>query len=128
MKIRTNYVSNSSSSSYIIAVGLIKKEFEEFIEKFVNESTYNWVFDLVDGDDEHVEAGAFNGDFVNMNIPKGRKALIIESCGDILTDAEGEIIGEPCLSDFPTEVQLIIEEHYPMFDELEYRMGSGYNG
>jgi hypothetical protein len=53
MKIRLNYVSNSSSSSYIIGIGIIKDEYLDQINKFIKESCCGY-FEILKGENKTV--------------------------------------------------------------------------
>ena len=88
MKIRSNYVSNSSSSSYIIGVALIKDECLDKIKKFA--SDFNLT--IVEGDDEDIKETSFNEDEVRINVPKGKYALKFWDCVDCPTNEDGEPI------------------------------------
>lgn len=126
MKVRSGYVSNSSSSSYIIGIATIKLEFEKEAVEFAKNSVY--LFDIEDGNDESMFVESFDYNYVSMYVEKGKKALIFKGFGDVETNEDGEIISEPELEDFQQEIQDIFGDKREYFDKVDYVIGAGFNG
>ena len=129
MKIRNGYVSNSSSSSYIIGVAQIKKEFVDKVKEFIETSKY--IFEIVDGNDDFVYSDAFNDiDCAGLYVPKGDKALKFYDAKDCPCNDDGEIIKEPELHDFNGKIIQMFEdkEISNWFNDMEYKIGTGFNG
>ena len=126
MKIRSNYVSNSSSSSYIIGIGLIKKEFEKEVENFVKNSS-SYLFEIRDGNNEIITVNSFDDDFVDKYASIGEKALVFYDVIYAETNEDGEIISDPEIEDFHEEIVNIMNNEN-WFNSIDFKIGSGYNG
>lgn len=125
MKIRSSFVSNSSSSSYIIGIGLIKKEFEKEVENFVK--NFSYLFEIRDGNNEIITVNSFNYDSVDKYASIGEKALVFHDAIDAETNEDGEIISDPEIEDFHEKIVSIMNNE-DWFNSIDFKIGSGYNG
>lgn len=126
MKVRDGYVSNSSSSSYIIGIAVIKPEFEKEAIEFAKNDVF--LFDIEEGKDENTYVESFDCNYVSMFVENGKKALVFKGFGDVEENEDGEIISEPELEDFAQEIQDIFGKNREYFDKIDYVMGAGFNG
>lgn len=126
MKIRNSYVSNSSSSSYVIGIALIKDEFIEKIREFIKNSEYGY-FEIVEGQDKKISVESFNYDSVDIFVKKGKFVLMFNETIDAITNDYGEIVSQAELEDF-YDCKKIFNELSDCFSEINYSIGSGYNG
>jgi hypothetical protein len=126
MKVRDGYVSNSSSSSYIIGIAVIKPEFEKEAIEIAKKNV--WLYDIEVGKDENIYVESFDCNYVSMFLESNKKALVFKGFGDVEENEDGEIISEPELEDFAQEIQDIFGKNYEYFDKIDYVMGAGFNG
>jgi hypothetical protein len=126
MKVRDGYVSNSSSSSYIIGIAVIKPEFEKEVIEFAKNDVF--LFDIEEGKGESTYVESFDCNYVSMFVETGKKALVFKGLGDVDENEDGEIISEPELEDFAQEIQDIFGKNREYFDKIDYIIGAGFNG
>ena len=127
MKIRNGYVSNSSSSSYVIAVGIVKKEFIEEVRQIV-EKEYDLEESGFCNNDQECSVEAFDGARVTVEAKFGDYVLKLHGtgseppsneCGEYNYDAVDETF-------FDDWIWKLLKEE--KFEKLEYLIGAGYNG
>ena len=135
MKIRSNYVSNSSASSYIIGVGTLKPEYKEEVLKLIksienNSKGYSLEpikLEFVENDKE-ISVESFNGDFISTIVKAGDLAVIIDEVVETwFTNEEDNEAKQAELDDFSDEIIKMINNN-EWFEKLDYTYGEGYNG
>ena len=135
MKIRSNYVSNSSASSYIIGVGTLKPEYKEEVLKLIksienNSKGYSLEpikLEFVENDKE-ISVESFNGDFISTIVKAGDLAVIIDEVVETwFTNEEDNEAKQSELDDFSDEIITMINNN-EWFEKLDYTYGEGYNG
>lgn len=126
MKIRTCFVSNSSSSSYIIGVAVIDKKDREAVESFLR-NTYGIWYELVDGSGDVVESTAFDYNSVGLRVATGDVAVVFREYKDADSDEYGNIIEDEDTYYF-SGFENFSASCSQFFKEIETAVGSGYNG
>lgn len=128
MKIRHGYVSNSSSSSYLIGVGIVKKDKIDEVKKLI-EGISDFNSGIVDKDG-HLIVESFNGDCVCINVHNGDFVVQLYEIGD-----EPEYDEE--IDDYNydgVDSSWFKEETYDVisrsdiFENVQFKIGAGYNG
>ena len=130
MKIRSNYVSNSSSSSYVIGVASFKIENEDKVKSLID-SFPRFVKDqveIVKDNNCYVKETAFDENEVSIFIPNDHYAIKFYDYINAETDEYGEIISEAEEEDFDQNIIGLIHNEENLFDAIEYTFGEGYNG
>lgn len=128
MKIRNGYVSNSSSASYLIAIGIVKKEFIKNVKEWLDKiATYHIEFADFVTEDKTMSIKAFNGDCVSLNCKKDDFVISIWDKGDVEVDEYGEIIGDVDWSNFDEMIAELFY-HDEWFEKTDASYGSGFDG
>lgn len=125
MKIRTNYVSNSSSSSYIIAIGIVKKEFVEEVKTLVKD-IYACKDSFQAEKDGREEICSFDGNFLCLDVKKGDYVFKLYDTVVAETNEDGEIISDVCEGDFNSKALALLCSD--KFEKINSDMGQGRNG
>lgn len=129
MKIRTGFVSNSSSSSYLIGVGVVKKdkidEVKRLIEKISDFEdsgvvTKDGYVSVTSFDFNRVSVKAHVGDFVVRLHEIGDEPEYDEEIGDYNYDHVDR-------SWFKSETYDVISRK-DLFENVQFIMGAGFNG
>lgn len=128
MKIRNGYVSNSSAASYLIAVGIVKKEFIENVKEWLTKIN-NWKIEFADfvDEDKKMYIEAFNGDEASVQCKKGDFVVSVWDKGDADEDEYGEIIDDADWSDFDEMITELFN-HDEWFEKQSTSYGTGYDG
>lgn len=130
MKIRNGYVSNSSAASYLIAVGIVKKEFVENVKEWLKKIPA-WKIDyseIIEDEEKRISIESFNYDSVCLKAKKGDFVIGIHD------NADADYIDEDCTeisdahwTDFDEQITLLLEQT-DWFENHSVSYGSGYNG
>ena len=131
MKIRSNYVSNSSASSYIIGIGTLKPEYKEEVLELIKSirgySLEPIKLEFIENDKE-ISVESFNGDFISMIVKAGDLAVIIDEVVETwFKNEDDNEAKEAELDDFSDEIIKMINNN-EWFEKLNYTYGEGYNG
>lgn len=129
MKIRTGFVSNSSSSSYLIGVGVVKKDKIDEVKNLI-EGISDFKDSGVVSEDEYVRVTSFDencvgvqahaGDFVVRLYEIGYEPEYDEEIGDYNYDHVDR-------SWFKSETYDVISRS-DLFENVQFKMGAGFNG
>lgn len=126
MKIRNGYVSNSSSSSYLIAIGVPKEEYIEEIRKIILQHYSEEYFKKAENNGKETIT-AFDGRTLSIDVKTGDYVMRINEYGTVELDCDGEIISEVQFEDFnPLIVGEILSPW--KFKAIETIIGQGRDG
>lgn len=135
MKIRQGFVSNSSSSSFVIAVGKVINT-KKFLEEAKKYGLSEWDYELVIFKDKDIVAESFNWSEVSIGSNKlepGDTVVKIESFGNegdqsFMEDGDwGDINYDIGWSDIDSPVTKFLDECTSL-DHIEISHGAGRNG
>ena len=127
MKIRLSYVSNSSNSSFIIGIGVLKEGADYQLLDIIKECDPYYDYEIVYGEDKPISIKSFTESEVKLTLEKGKKAIIFRDSAEVEENEYGEIISDPDLSDF-SDTNKIIFNHEDLFEKINYDIGQGYDG
>lgn len=129
MKIRYGYVSNSSSSSYLIGIGIVKKDKIEEVKKLIegiSDFKNSGIVDkegylsITSFDDNCVSMYVHTGDFVVQLYEIGDEPEYDEEIDDYNYDGVDS-------SWFKEETYDVISRS-DIFENVQFKIGAGYNG
>lgn len=142
MKIRNGFVSNSSSSSFIIAIAEVMNEdaLREFLtsnkidakiesdDDFIG-SSYNGCRVTnnakLRGDEKYIQVESFDGSDVSLIYDKTKKYLTYYNCIDSECNDDGETIYNDFVED---DAVLKLSDHKELVNNFKYTTGCGRNG
>ena len=138
MKIRTDYVTNSSSSSYIICFARIADEekVKKIIEKYDNQIEIYTSEEVLDEIKHSSWSEWLEYDWAGINATPSEeyieshsdsRFIVVRDYDDLYADGDGEVDYDVSYEDFNTEIIDNIEEENG-FADIDVQYGAGFNG
>ena len=128
MKIRKGFVSNSSSSSYLIGIGIVKKDKIDEVKKLIEGISDFKNSGFVDKDG-YVSITTFDDNYVGMKVHSGDFVVQLYEIGDEPEyDEEIDDYNYDVDSSWFKQETFDVISRNDLFEDSQFKMGAGYNG
>ena len=128
MKIRKGFVSNSSSSSYLIGIGIVKKDKIDEVKKLIEGISDFKNSGFVDKDG-YVSITTFDDNYVGMKVHSGDFVVQLYEIGDEPEyDEEIDDYNYDVDSSWFKQETFDVISRSDLFEDSQFKMGAGYNG